>query len=290
MNEKIRWPKSPSMKQYFSLSPLLIYYIAKNPSTPKCYNKLIQTCKYFFEKLPLLTVRYAEDEIICTNEIDECWNNFQKCCVKTDITKVFSQIWLTEFVTFCYKDINLASKFCSKVFRCEIDEILLVKNMTFEDFKFLASNAKKFDLYDFQIIRKNGNLVLLDSILEVVPNVEEFFITFNPDIFVVTAFTLKKIANLQNLKTLAFYYIPDIFNVDDLSSFILGHKDIHIYISFDSDISVEYGNQLDRLIDDIIKNDCHCMIEYYGQDEEKLTSMKKHIDALSDESLSDEDE
>uniref|UniRef100_A0A914PG81 Uncharacterized protein n=1 Tax=Panagrolaimus davidi TaxID=227884 RepID=A0A914PG81_9BILA len=52
--------KGPNIRQTWSLPDSIIYYIAKNPSNAKAWQKLIQCCKYFFAKNPILVI----DELI----------------------------------------------------------------------------------------------------------------------------------------------------------------------------------------------------------------------------------
>uniref|UniRef100_A0AC34FM67 Uncharacterized protein n=1 Tax=Panagrolaimus sp. ES5 TaxID=591445 RepID=A0AC34FM67_9BILA len=70
INGKIVWSGGPSLKQYFNLPESVMYYIAMNPSTPEVYLKLIQSCKYFFEKNPILVVAdIYDDTTFCFNAL-----------------------------------------------------------------------------------------------------------------------------------------------------------------------------------------------------------------------------
>uniref|UniRef100_A0AC35FGT1 Uncharacterized protein n=1 Tax=Panagrolaimus sp. PS1159 TaxID=55785 RepID=A0AC35FGT1_9BILA len=65
---------------------------------------------------------------------------------------------------------------------------------------------------------------------------------------------------------------PDTLSIEDLSAFIKKFENTKIFIRFASNISQEYKEQLDSLIDNIIESGNH-LIEYDGQDEEKFEIM-----------------
>uniref|UniRef100_A0A914QTL8 Uncharacterized protein n=1 Tax=Panagrolaimus davidi TaxID=227884 RepID=A0A914QTL8_9BILA len=177
---KIVWPDAPSMKQYFSIPNSLIYYIAKNPSSHKVYSKLIQTCKYFFEKNPILVAAKFQDckdginSLICSNEYLECKKNKQKCCIKIDIKKLKSKIWIIAELDMDYGDKDYVSFILPKFYRCELYHFGLTdKIVMFEDLEFFNS-AKDLVLHETSIIYNDGTVVMLEKILERFPNVEFF--------------------------------------------------------------------------------------------------------------------
>uniref|UniRef100_A0A914QAX3 Uncharacterized protein n=1 Tax=Panagrolaimus davidi TaxID=227884 RepID=A0A914QAX3_9BILA len=84
-----------------------------------------------------------------------------------------------------------------------------------------------------------------------------------------------KLQNLENLELLLFHYIPESLNIRDLSVFIKKYKDMEITFHFNGNISDDYKNQLDELIDEIIESEVHeRLIRYDGQDEKKLKIME----------------
>ena len=134
IREKPKWPGSAAAKQHFSLPDSIIYYIAMNPSTPEVYNKLVQTCKYFFEKQPIIVAaKLIDGKTICSKK--KC-DADQKCCVKIDINKSSSKLWLTDEVYLnvgCSYDFT--SLLCQKLFRCGIHYLILEgKDVTLGDF------------------------------------------------------------------------------------------------------------------------------------------------------------
>uniref|UniRef100_A0AC34F0N5 Uncharacterized protein n=1 Tax=Panagrolaimus sp. ES5 TaxID=591445 RepID=A0AC34F0N5_9BILA len=174
---RIPWPGGPSLKQYFSFPESMVYYTAKNPSTSKYYSKIIQSCKYYFQKQPILAVTKIDNEnIICSDEkciCSHCYN----CCVKIDINKISNKFWLTNTFSLEASDSrNFISMISPKIYRCEIVYLYFIdKNIIYDDFKMLGSHAKQIYLEYVQIKYKNGSTVMLEQILEVIPNVVKFY-------------------------------------------------------------------------------------------------------------------
>uniref|UniRef100_A0A914P863 Uncharacterized protein n=1 Tax=Panagrolaimus davidi TaxID=227884 RepID=A0A914P863_9BILA len=159
-----------------------MYYMAMNPSNSKFNHKLIQSCKYFFERNPILVVRKMEEISICSNEDCTAYSyDDAPCCVKIDIKKIKSKFWLTQKLMADYlrmdesPNITFTSLLCPKLFRCEIDDLRICdKIVLFEDFKYLASFATYVTLSNVKMIHRNGKVVMLEKILEAITNIEKF--------------------------------------------------------------------------------------------------------------------
>uniref|UniRef100_A0AC34G5D1 DUF38 domain-containing protein n=1 Tax=Panagrolaimus sp. ES5 TaxID=591445 RepID=A0AC34G5D1_9BILA len=290
-NGRIAWPEASSLKQYFSLPYSIMYYMAMNPSTPEVYNKLIQSCKYFFERNPILVVERIDEKKICAKkECNAIYGN-EPCCVGYDITKITCKFWLTDRLLFGRarrKELNYTSLLRPKVFRCEIKKLeIWDNNVLYDDFKCLASFARIVELLRLKLIHCDGKIVMLEKILELIPNIEEFQYHFDDDYSVITNATVKNILqleNLGNLKSFCLYRIPQVFNIVDLSLFIKRHKDTEIFLHFAGNIIEEHKAQLDALIGTIIDSDVSdCLIHYDGQDGEKLKIMESRFYYRDDE-------
>uniref|UniRef100_A0A914P944 Uncharacterized protein n=1 Tax=Panagrolaimus davidi TaxID=227884 RepID=A0A914P944_9BILA len=290
------WPGGPSIQQNWSLPNSMIFYIAKNPSSSKVYQKLVQTCKFFFEKNPIIIIENldtCEDSTkyhISQNQNDrvECLENKFECCIKIDLNKLSTKIWITQGL-FIRKHIeNSIATIVQKNFRFEILSLGVDDNdIVFDDLKVLDSFAKSVLLYQNSIKYKNGTTVMFDKILELFPsNIKYFCFYFRNDVSMVNASTMKNILKLQNLENLEYFYLfecPDTISAEDLSAFIKKFEYTKIFLGFASNISEEYKEQLDYLVDEIIESDVpNRVIEYVGQDEEKLETMCSRF-ALKDE-------
>uniref|UniRef100_A0AC34FQJ4 DUF38 domain-containing protein n=1 Tax=Panagrolaimus sp. ES5 TaxID=591445 RepID=A0AC34FQJ4_9BILA len=302
---KIVWPESPSLKQYFSLPYSIMYYMAMNPPTPEVYNKLIKSCKYFFERNPILVVERMDETSICAERYcDSTGFDNQPCCVKYNINKIKSKFWLTrELHLSAAATPNFISLLLPKLFLCEINQLTLFdKLVLFDDFKYLTSFATFVALIDVKIVFNDGKVVMLETILESIPEVEDFWYCFNEDYSMMTNATFKnilKLKNLGNLKSFSMFYciqstnIPQVCNLEDLSQFIKEYRNTKFWLDFCNVGDENYKNQMDALIDVIIEsNVLNRMIKYDGQDEEKFEIMEGYFyvtDQEMEESDSDED-
>uniref|UniRef100_A0AC35FI44 Uncharacterized protein n=1 Tax=Panagrolaimus sp. PS1159 TaxID=55785 RepID=A0AC35FI44_9BILA len=286
----IKWPGGPSIQQkHLSLPYLIIDYMAKNPSSTEVYNKLIQCCKHFYEKNPILVVKNMnENGISSTNgsEVDE-----DEYFVDMDIQKIKSKIWLTDVLSLWGVALPNFTVLCSKLYRCNLSELFLGDmNVLFDDFKYLALTVKGVELNNVKMTYKNGKPVMLERILEALPKVEDFYYDFPDNLSVTTASTIKNIAKLQNLGNLTMFslgFIPEVFDVEELSAYMKDHKYLKFVLDFKDNISREYMDQLETLIDTIILSDIfYRIIMFNGQDHEKLKILEsRNIDQDDDEDM-----
>uniref|UniRef100_A0AC34F8Y0 Uncharacterized protein n=1 Tax=Panagrolaimus sp. ES5 TaxID=591445 RepID=A0AC34F8Y0_9BILA len=295
-NGRIVWPESPSLKQYFSLPDSIMYYMAMNPPSPEVYNKLIQSCKYFFERNPILVVKHMNeidvDTKICAKE--DCDGIGDKpCCIKIDLKKIKSKFWLThELYMDCYTTQNFISMLLPKLFRCDINVLTIFhKDILYDEFKYLASFAKEVEVCNVKMLYTDGKTVMLEKILEVVLKIQYFNYRSNHLLSIAASDSIKNILKLQNLGNLnnfSLFYVPQVFNVDDLFNFIEKFKDTKMRFYFNNELTQEYKNQLDGLTDRVIEsNFSKCLIIYHGQDNEKLNALGN--DYFTDEEMDDND-
>uniref|UniRef100_A0A914P346 Uncharacterized protein n=1 Tax=Panagrolaimus davidi TaxID=227884 RepID=A0A914P346_9BILA len=280
---KRAWPGCPSKKQDWGYLESLIHYIAKYPSSAKVYQKMIQSCKYFFEKNPVLVasqLQAHEENVkcdICLNEADEC--NKGKCCVKNDIAKASSKIWLCDELGISDDAENFIPVLCSKLYRCEINHLKIWnKVIMFDDFQIFTSSAKEIMLSKNSVTYNDGKPVMLDKILECFHSVTEFDFTFDDyDVSMVNVSTMKNIMKLKNLGKMegfGLYNLPESLSIEDISAFFKKFEHVNIVLRFNKNISVDYKNHLDALIDEIIESGApNRYIGYDGQDEEKSEIM-----------------
>uniref|UniRef100_A0A914PFS4 Uncharacterized protein n=1 Tax=Panagrolaimus davidi TaxID=227884 RepID=A0A914PFS4_9BILA len=102
---------------------------------------------------------------------------------------------------------------------------------------------------------------------------------------------LQNLQNLQNLKHFLMLDCPDTLNVEDLSAFMKKIEITKIFLAFDSNISEEYKEKLDSLINEIIESGVtNHYIRYDGQDEEKHRILISRFGVYGDLSTDDEDD
>uniref|UniRef100_A0AC34FYV7 Uncharacterized protein n=1 Tax=Panagrolaimus sp. ES5 TaxID=591445 RepID=A0AC34FYV7_9BILA len=244
---KIRWRGGPSLMQNFPFPNTLIYYISMNPSSPKAYNKMIQSCKYFFEKNPILVISRITEKRTCPNE---------RCSITRDntfnINKTTSKFWLTEKLLLVEASPEFITSLCPKLYRCNIKKILIHKTtINFDDFKFLASSAETVYLFRSRLNYSDGSAVLFETIFVSLVKVKQFVHFFvQDDVSLITEpslMNITKLKNFKNLRTLRMFNIPEIaFSDESILSFLnhCGSKNIQLYFK---NISEEWKNQLDAL-------------------------------------------
>uniref|UniRef100_A0A914Q9H3 Uncharacterized protein n=1 Tax=Panagrolaimus davidi TaxID=227884 RepID=A0A914Q9H3_9BILA len=180
---KRAWPGGSSIQQNWSLPDSMILYIAKNPSSSKVYQKHVQICKLFFEKNPIIIVANLDTLENCTkyhisqNKRLECIKNKFECCIKIDLNKLSTKIWITQGLFIGQSIQNCFATIVQKSFRFEILCLLVFDNdIIFDDLKVLVSSAKHVSLYDTNSIKyKNGTIVMFDKILECLPSNIKYF-------------------------------------------------------------------------------------------------------------------
>uniref|UniRef100_A0A914PJZ5 Uncharacterized protein n=1 Tax=Panagrolaimus davidi TaxID=227884 RepID=A0A914PJZ5_9BILA len=179
-HEKIKWRDGTSKKQYWPFKTSIIHYIAKNPSTAKCYLNMAQSCKYFFEAKPIIIIprlTYDFDDksfaLLCQNKWDECEKKEAKCCTKIDLNKLLHKLWITGSLNI---DVQAYIPIIrTKIYRCEATMFGIFDiNIMFDDFKLMTSFAEHVIIFDASIKYNDEKVVTLDKILESVPNLKFF--------------------------------------------------------------------------------------------------------------------
>uniref|UniRef100_A0A914QME7 Uncharacterized protein n=1 Tax=Panagrolaimus davidi TaxID=227884 RepID=A0A914QME7_9BILA len=201
-------------------------------------------------------------------------------CIKMDINKISSKLWIIRGLSITDESDPkyLNSLLLSKLYRCEFHDLVLRdQNISFEDFKFLASSAKKVTVMWGSIIKyKNEKIVMFDKIMECLPNIENLYFAFHDDSMINSEMmkNILKLKNFENLKNLSLYNIPESLSVKDISAFIKKYKNMKFWLIF-CNISNEYKEQLDALVDEIIESGVpYRYLEYEEQDLEKETIMR----------------
>uniref|UniRef100_A0A914PFY1 Uncharacterized protein n=1 Tax=Panagrolaimus davidi TaxID=227884 RepID=A0A914PFY1_9BILA len=175
---KISWRDGTSKKQYWPFKASIVHYIAKNPSTAKCYLKMAQSCKYFFEANPIIIVPKLMNDFrdksityFCQNKWDECEKNEEKCCTKIDFNKLSHKLWITGRL-----DIDVQAYIPlirTKIYRCEVTLFGIYDvEIMFDDFKLMTLFAEEISIWNASITYNDENVVTLDKIIESVPNLK----------------------------------------------------------------------------------------------------------------------
>uniref|UniRef100_A0AC35F177 DUF38 domain-containing protein n=1 Tax=Panagrolaimus sp. PS1159 TaxID=55785 RepID=A0AC35F177_9BILA len=226
----------------------------------KLYQKLIQTCKYFFLKNPILIYH-------CLSFDDEdgwkvCGNtDAQTTELNFDFTKTSSKVWITECLEIISdKNPNLASSFLQeKLFRHEITNNGCInfykQTIFFNDLFPRYSTIKTVNLPHVSVICEDGTVASVEKILTNFPNVKKFYykndtVTYSPNLVE----NLLKIPHFLNITHFRLDSLSDTFNIEKFYEFVKKTDGMIVILNFAETISEEYQNRLEAIVDEILES------------------------------------
>uniref|UniRef100_A0AC34GUU0 Uncharacterized protein n=1 Tax=Panagrolaimus sp. ES5 TaxID=591445 RepID=A0AC34GUU0_9BILA len=248
-----------SRRQIFSLPNSIIYYIAKNPSSPKYGWKT------------------------CSGKSCSSRNSAKKII----FNKVDFKIWITDTVRIeppKQTDNNIISSIISKIHRCEVKSFNIQNaEIYFDQLVYLTTNAECLSIYTTTILSRNGDKISLPNIIEFLPKIDNVFF-YDATVFIITSNTVKELIKLPQFSKIwlfQLYNIPDSFDIDTFYDYIKKKKNTHFYLKFNETISEEYKNRLNIVIDELIKAQRGFLIPYItfpGLDEIKRKQLfERHM-------------
>uniref|UniRef100_A0A914QU16 Uncharacterized protein n=1 Tax=Panagrolaimus davidi TaxID=227884 RepID=A0A914QU16_9BILA len=246
-------------RQYFSIPEPIIFYAAKNPTSMKLYQKLIESCKYFFIKNPILNFHSLK---ICGNEWKVCKYNCYDCrwaetfCLN-DIEKIQSKISVQYTLKIVSRTSpNCASSMISKMKECNpVNLKLSYQNISFNEFLVFSKTLQACILYETKIIYENGKEVPCENLISNLPKAFHFDLTLREDSFSDfsnTANELLKIPHFKNLYSLNLSGISGDFDIDTFFDYLKENKTTRMFLEFNHWTSSEYENKLQMIADEII--------------------------------------
>uniref|UniRef100_A0A914PZE3 Uncharacterized protein n=1 Tax=Panagrolaimus davidi TaxID=227884 RepID=A0A914PZE3_9BILA len=238
-----------------------MFYISKNPRTSKLYQKMIQTCKYFFIKNPII----VSSNFPYSLDLDK-W-----CIGKTrfDFSQLICKYWITEKFNF--------TTILPKLYKCDAKKVTIKnKVISLNDLSIFTKTAE--DIY-FEIVTvKNfdDSIVPFEKIFETFINVKIFrlysYSTFS-NITSKTFNELLKIPHFLKLQSIYLNCIPDTFDIEAFYVYMKKNKTTKFFLIFDYSISARYKNRLEEIVDELLStkvfNYKPPIIYYDGLDGEK---------------------
>uniref|UniRef100_A0A914NY19 Uncharacterized protein n=1 Tax=Panagrolaimus davidi TaxID=227884 RepID=A0A914NY19_9BILA len=147
-----------------------------SPSTPKVYRKLIQSCKHFFIKNPIIIlsdVYYYNGD---GNNFRTYENNVGK---NIDYNNLSSKFWIINSFDAETMDSNdhpieaVVSSIICKLYKCDIKDLRLRnQKIKYDDLMLLSSNVEDVVLNWVNVYR-NGNIIPFEQIVEAFPKAEK---------------------------------------------------------------------------------------------------------------------
>uniref|UniRef100_A0AC35GFN0 Uncharacterized protein n=1 Tax=Panagrolaimus sp. PS1159 TaxID=55785 RepID=A0AC35GFN0_9BILA len=204
-----------------------------------------------------------------------------------DLSNVNNPLWITKGI-YCYtEDVSLVSSLLSKVIVCDITTLRLLNQIiTLNEFKLLISsgNVKTFSFCLSHVEYENGEIVPIDEIMKLIPNVTEF--RWYLDTSMISTFTSETVRNLIKvvnpliLKTFCLKNIPETFDFNLFATFMDKNPLIYYELNFNRLIAREYSNMLQKFVDKKIATSSGkpflLKIRFRHQSEESV----KHLESL----------
>uniref|UniRef100_A0AC35F8T1 Uncharacterized protein n=1 Tax=Panagrolaimus sp. PS1159 TaxID=55785 RepID=A0AC35F8T1_9BILA len=242
--------RSYNSRQNWSLSDSIIYYILMDPSTSKVYEKLIQSCKYFFIKNPILVVS-------CLSfDYKDGWRT---TLVNLDNTS--RKIWITNEISNLNKQ-KFFSSLIPKLYKSDAKEITLwSQNVYFHDLKSIASKCRRIWFNKVSVINENGTIIPLENILEILPYVKDFdyYIPDNSS-HIITSKTVKELLRMPHFSVIRRFElseIPEDFDIERFYGYIKNNNKTRIRLYFSQLIPNQYKNRLEAIIHEILETKTH---------------------------------
>uniref|UniRef100_A0A914PAM4 Uncharacterized protein n=1 Tax=Panagrolaimus davidi TaxID=227884 RepID=A0A914PAM4_9BILA len=235
-----------SKRQYFAFPKFMMDYILKNPKSWKLWKKLIQSCKWFFDKNPIVIIPCLHSDNF--NKI----NGFSTCSTQQcndirdrpiNLINAPFKLWITELLEIVDRDAAV-KHLIPRIYRCDAKNMYLLNQLlTADEFAFLT--PKVLDLvFATWVLDKTEKVVSFEKILESLPQIQAISHLFFADGRDVTLDTVKKIAEMEHVKKfsrMTLQNIPPNFDFVAFSKFMLENKHIWFVLAFyDETITEEY--------------------------------------------------
>uniref|UniRef100_A0AC34FUI9 Uncharacterized protein n=1 Tax=Panagrolaimus sp. ES5 TaxID=591445 RepID=A0AC34FUI9_9BILA len=265
----------PYHRQQWSLPDSIMHYIAKNPSTSKCYQKMVQNCKYFYIKNPIIIVSFMYEkndkwQIKLGDESREISNN------------ITSKLWIAKMFV-CYNSVkqNFVTSVIPKIYRCDAYRIKLKNQIiAFNDHVFISLAAKRIIYRDIVVKNDDGSDVAFEKLVETLPKMKTITYKHGNSLSNITSATFKellKIPHFSKLNSLYLENIPEVFDLDAFYGYVKQNKLVQFNLEFHDSISDAYKNRLEEIIDEILSAKKHDymppLIHYSGLDEVKCIKL-----------------
>jgi hypothetical protein len=262
--------------QDFAIPGSLMHYIAKNPLSPKVYQKLIKTCKFFFVKNPVLVLSnlyYAKNGWVT-------WSNGNR--TKVDLKNGLEKYWVADYFGACSSRVSVASSIVPRISRCNIQRLSLATQIiSYNDLMILPKDVE--DLTMNKVFVKNDVtfFVTMDKIFDLFPKVKRFFYTCTqrtPDMVNETFGKFLKNPNFLALDVFTCCRVSDNFDIEAFYSYMESNNHTKINLKFADNISVALKNRLEQIVDEIISTQNHGykppFLGFHGLAQQKLNAIR----------------
>uniref|UniRef100_A0A914PR26 Uncharacterized protein n=1 Tax=Panagrolaimus davidi TaxID=227884 RepID=A0A914PR26_9BILA len=243
------------------------------PSNAKAWQKLIQSCKYFFAKNQIFVIEnlsFTRDYRIKLSS-----NGFEK---PFDIAKVPCKLWINEIFHFPY----FISLIIPKIYRCDVKFLRFFhQTISFDAFLFLSSYVEIIELEFVTVENENGSIVPFEKLVEILPKIKEikFYDLTSSIITTNTVKELLKIPHFSKINEIEIKGLTETFDIQSFFGYLKENKHTCFQLLFDSSISQPFKICLEKIIDEIIETEEHDYkppyIYFFGLAYDKMNKMQK---------------
>uniref|UniRef100_A0A914RBE2 DUF38 domain-containing protein n=1 Tax=Panagrolaimus davidi TaxID=227884 RepID=A0A914RBE2_9BILA len=246
----------PYHRQNWSLPDSIIYYITKNPSTAKLFQKLVQMCKYFFIKNPIIIIKqfYNREK----RELQAILEKIEKRIILSNISYKF---WVTA------GEIEPTSKIISSIiphlYKIDVKQIRVCRQtFSFNDFVCFSKNVENIDLNHIILKKENVSNIPLEKLVEALPKLKNLSVNQHFDRYLITSETMKellKIKHFPQIDVIRFDGLDDTFDIETFYDYMKKNKHTRFSFafSFSYQLSDAYKNRLEEIIDEVIETQHH---------------------------------
>uniref|UniRef100_A0AC35GW92 Uncharacterized protein n=1 Tax=Panagrolaimus sp. PS1159 TaxID=55785 RepID=A0AC35GW92_9BILA len=244
----------PYSRQNWSLPDSIIFYIAKNPCSAKLFQKLVQMCKYFFIKNPIIIIK----QFYKNEKLEAVLEKIEKRIILSNI--ISYKFWVTN------DRIRPTSKIISSIipyiYKVDVKKIFVYgQNISFNDFICFSKNVECISFINTNLKNENDSNIPLEKLVETLPKLKKLSIN-NPDYdrYLITSETMKeliKIKHVPQIDTICFAGLTDTFDIETFYDYMKKNKHTRFYFSFSYRFSNAYLNRLEEIVDEIIETQNH---------------------------------
>uniref|UniRef100_A0AC35GYW5 Uncharacterized protein n=1 Tax=Panagrolaimus sp. PS1159 TaxID=55785 RepID=A0AC35GYW5_9BILA len=141
----------------------------------------------------------------------------------------------------------------------------------------LSSNVEELDLLKVTVRYSDGNIVPLEKIVGIFPNLTGFLYNCTSNVSFKTVKELLKIPHFTKIQIFYLWDIPDTFDIETFYTYMKENEQTKFNLFFCDAISEVYKIRLEEIIDEIIaakdRNRKSCFITFPGLDREKERRM-----------------
>uniref|UniRef100_A0AC35EZV3 Uncharacterized protein n=1 Tax=Panagrolaimus sp. PS1159 TaxID=55785 RepID=A0AC35EZV3_9BILA len=240
----------------------------------KLYQKLIQTCKYFFIKNPIIILHCLRFEEHVWRICDKINCKEYHTYRKIDLAKIQSTISVSKNleISFIFSlNSSIASSLIPKLYNGNVEALELHgQNISFNDLLFFSKTIQQIDLQKSTVFYQNGIIVPHEIIVANLPKLLCFKCDSNANYdFSNTVTELLKIQNFKNLKFFFLYGLNESFDMETFFKQYL-KKNIQTVFCFEYfdnvPLSDEYKEKLQNITDEVLAAELPLFVFFDGQD------------------------